>query len=63
MDPIITYIETGNLPSDPIEVRKVKVRSSRFTILNDELYKRGFSQSYLKCLNPGDAKYVFKGDP
>ena len=43
MDPIITYIKTGNLPSDPIEVRKVKVRSSRFTILNDELYKRGFS--------------------
>ena len=60
MDPIITYIKTGNLPSDPIEVRKVKVRSSRFTILNDELYKRGFSQSYLKCLNPGDAEYVLR---
>ena len=43
MDPIITYIKTSNLPSYPIEARKVKVRSSRFTILNDELYKRGFS--------------------
>ena len=40
MDPIITYIKSGNLPSDPTEVRKVKVRSSRFTILNDKLYKR-----------------------
>jgi len=43
MDPIITYIKSGNLPSDPMEARKVKVRSSRFTILNEELYKKGFS--------------------
>ena len=40
MDPIITYIKTGNFSSDPNEARKVKVRSSRFTILNDKLYKR-----------------------
>ena len=60
MDPIITYIKTGNLPSDPTEVRKVKVRSSRYTILNDKLYKRGFSQPYLKCLDPGDAEYVLR---
>ena len=43
MDPIITYIKSGNLPSDPTEARKVRIRSSKFTILNDELYKRGFS--------------------
>ena len=42
MDPIITYIKDDNLPVDPSEAKKVKVRSSRFTILNDELYKRGF---------------------
>ena len=60
MDPIITYIKDGNLPADPSEVRKVKVRSSRFTILNDELYKRGFSQPYLKCLNLEDVKYVLR---
>ena len=61
MDLIITYIKTGNLPSDPTEVRKVKVRSSKYTILNDKLYKRGFSQPYLKCLDPGDAEYVLRG--
>ena len=43
MDPIVTYIRNDSLPSDPAEARKVKIRSSRFTILNDELYKRGFS--------------------
>nr|XP_023876288.1 uncharacterized protein LOC111988732 [Quercus suber] len=60
MDPIVIYIKTGSLPSDPVEARKVKIRSSRFTILNDELYKRGFSQPYLKCLGPKDAEYVLR---
>ena len=60
MDLIITYIKDGNLPTDPSEARKFKVRSSRFTILNDELYKRGFSQPYLKCLEPEDAECVLR---
>ena len=58
MDPIVTYIRNGNLPTDPTEARKFKVMSSRFTILNDKLYKRGFSQPYLKCLDPEDAEYM-----
>ena len=60
MDPIITYIKDDNLPANPLEAMRVKIRSSRFTILNDELYKRGFSQPYLKCLDPEDAEYVFR---
>ena len=43
MDLIITYIKDGNLPTDPSEARKIKARSSRFTILNNKLYKRRFS--------------------
>ena len=58
MDPIVTYIRNGNLPTNPTEARKVKVMSSRFTILNDKLYKRGFSQPYLKCLDPEDVEYM-----
>ena len=38
----------------------MKVRSSRFTILNDKLYKRGFLLPYLKCLNSKDAMYVLR---
>ena len=49
MDPIITYIKDGNLPADPSKAKKVKVRLSKFTILNNELYKRGFSQPYLSA--------------
>jgi len=58
MDPILTYIRDRTLPSNPSEARKIRVRLSRFTILNDELYKRGFSQPYLKFLDFEDAIYV-----
>ena len=29
-------------------------------MLNDELYKRGFSQPYLRCVEKEEAKYVLK---
>ena len=49
MDPIHSYL---------VEARKIKVRLARFTVLNDELYKRGFSLPYLKCLRFDEAEYV-----
>lgn len=58
MDPILAYIEDRKLLPDPSEAKKVKFRSSKFSILSDELYKREFSQPYLKCLDPEDAMYV-----
>ena len=58
MNPIITYIKDGTLSPDPSEARKIRVKSSRFTILNDKLYKRGLSQPYLKCLDSEDAAYM-----
>lgn len=58
MDPIISYIKDDQLPSDLFEAKKVRVRATRFTVLNDELSKRGFSLPYLKCLNPEEAMHV-----
>ena len=52
------YIKDGQLPSNPSEAKKVKVRAIRFIVMNDELYKKGFPLPYLKCLNPKEATYV-----
>ena len=60
MDLILSNIKDGQLPLDPSEAKKVKVRATRFTVVNDELYKRGFSLPYLKCLNPEEALYVLQ---
>jgi len=60
MDLILSYIRDGQLPLDPSKAKKVRVRATRFIVMNGELYKRGFSLSYLKCLNPEEESYVLR---
>ena len=33
---------------------------AKFTILNDTLYKKGFSMPYLKCVDEKKAKYILE---
>ena len=57
----LTFLASDRmLPLEPSEARKVKVRLFKFTVLNDELYKRGFLLPYLKCLNSEDVMYVLR---
>ena len=35
-------------------------KAARFMILNDTLYKRGFSMPYLKCVDDKEAKYILE---
>jgi len=60
MTPIISFLQDGRLPQDVEEARKVRKRIARFTILNDTLYKRGFSMPYLKCIDVEEAKYILE---
>ena len=57
---IISYLKDGNLPEEKDEARKLRVRSTRYVLLNDVLYKRDFSQPYLKCFSPDEANYVLR---
>ena len=60
MTPIISFLQDGHLPQDAGEAKKIKKRAARFMVLNDTLYKRGFSMSYLKCVYKDEAKYIFE---
>ncbi|KAI3444854.1 hypothetical protein Pfo_001519 [Paulownia fortunei] len=53
----ITFL-SSKLPDNPVDAQKLKTRAARFLIINGKLYKRGFSQSYLKCLTPTKANYI-----
>uniref|UniRef100_A0A2N9IDH1 RNase H type-1 domain-containing protein n=1 Tax=Fagus sylvatica TaxID=28930 RepID=A0A2N9IDH1_FAGSY len=55
MTPIISYLQEGTLPDNRHEARRLKVRASRFLMLQGTLYKRGFSLPYLRCLAPDEA--------
>ena len=60
MTPILSFLQDGRLPQDVEEARKVRKRAARFMILNDTLYKRGFSMPYLRCVNEEKAKYILE---
>ena len=48
------------LPNKKDAVRKLKIQASRFILIKDVLYKRGFSRPYLRCLVPKEAEYVMR---
>ena len=60
MTSIISFLLDGHLPQDIEEAKKVRKRAARFMILNDTLYKRGFSMPYLKCVDEEEVKYVLE---
>ncbi|KAK1363787.1 hypothetical protein POM88_039348 [Heracleum sosnowskyi] len=55
MDLIKSHLETGCLPNDTSEARKLYVRALRYTLIEGILYKKSFVVPYLKCLRPQEA--------
>ena len=60
MDPIIRFLNEGELPEDKAEAKKIRWMASQYVILDGTLYKRSFSQPLLKCLGPTDADYALR---
>ena len=60
MTPIVLYLKDGKLPEWKDEVRKLRVRAARYVLMDEVLYKRGFSQPYLRCLASDEANYVLR---
>ena len=60
MTPIISFLQDRHLPQDANEAKKIRKRVARFTILNDVLYKRGFSMLYLNFVDDDEVKYILE---
>ena len=56
----MSYLKDGILPDDKEEARKLRVRAVKFVLMDEVLYKRGFSQHYLRCSNPNKSFYVLR---
>ena len=50
MTPIVIYLKDGRLSEDKDEVRRLRIKDAKYVLINVVLYKRGFSQPYLRCL-------------
>ena len=60
MTPIMSFLQDGHLPQNTEVAKRIKKKAARFTILNDTLYKRGFSMPYLKCVDEEEARYILE---
>ena len=60
MTPIVSYLKDGRLPEAKDEAKKLRIKAARYVLMDEVLYKRGFSQPYLRCLAPEEANYVLR---
>ena len=60
MDLIISYLRDGKFPDDKLEVKRLRFKSARYTILQGMLYKRGCTAFYLRCLDSEEVYYVMQ---
>ena len=49
MDPIVAYLKISELPRNKTEAMILRIKTARYVIYNDKLYRRGYSMSLLKC--------------
>ena len=57
---IVTYLKDGRLLEKRDEAKKLRIGLTKYILIDEVLYKRGFSQLYLRCLAPDEANYVLR---
>ena len=60
MTPIVLYLKDRRLLEGKDEARKLRIKAARYVLMDEVLYKRGFSQPYLRCLAPDEVNYVLR---
>ncbi|KAL2238352.1 UNVERIFIED_CONTAM: Transposon Ty3-G Gag-Pol polyprotein [Sesamum indicum] len=59
-DELMMFLSKGILPENSVRARSIKLKATRFTMIESELYKRTHEGPLLKCLNHEQAEYVLK---
>ncbi|KAM2658056.1 hypothetical protein EV1_013362 [Malus domestica] len=58
--PIYRFLAHGTLPNDKVQAKQIRYKATRYLIINDQLYKRGFNLPYLRSLMPTEAETVLR---
>ncbi|XP_015961768.1 uncharacterized protein LOC107485744 [Arachis duranensis] len=56
--PYIQYLKDGSLPKEIPDKKRFRRQASFFTLMDNVLYRRGYSRPLLKCLDRGEANLV-----
>ena len=57
---IVVYLKDGRLLEDKDEARKLKIKAAKYVLIDEVLYKQGFSQPYLRCLASDKSNYLLR---
>ncbi|XP_071740832.1 uncharacterized protein [Rutidosis leptorrhynchoides] len=60
MTPLQVYLETGKLPEDKSEARKIRIKAHSYKIMNGALYRRSFLTPWLRCVGPKQATVIIQ---
>jgi ribonuclease HI len=57
---VVEHLKEGRLPDDKKEARRIRIQSARYTLIDEILYRRGYTLPLLKCLSTAEAENVLK---
>ena len=57
--PIIEYLKSPAIATES-EAAKLRIRTARYILIDDVLYKKSFNLPYLRCLGPEEAQYALR---
>ncbi|GAU18261.1 hypothetical protein TSUD_176030 [Trifolium subterraneum] len=60
MSPVYNFLKSNTLPVDAKEATKVRKRACSYVLLDDKLYRRGFSISLLKCVEEARVEFILQ---
>ncbi|XP_074323184.1 uncharacterized protein LOC141660119 [Apium graveolens] len=60
MTPIHNYIQTGVVPEDKLQARHLRYQAAKYVEYDGVLYKRGFNQPLLCCVDMEEGNYILR---
>src|SRR6266487_3749988 len=60
MSPVYNFLKSNTLPVDAKEATKIRKRACSYVLLDDKLYRRGFSIPLLKCVEETRVEFILQ---
>ncbi|GAU51366.1 hypothetical protein TSUD_134070 [Trifolium subterraneum] len=60
MAPVYNFLKSNTLPADTKEATKILKRACSYVLLDDKLYRRGFSIPLLKCVEETRVEFILQ---
>ena len=58
MTSIVRYLSSRELSDNRAKAHKIQVQATRFSLVNNQLYKRSLGRPYLKCITHQQGQYI-----